>query len=125
MEVLSHLLYGEDKAAVRPLNLQKRAAAAVFLRWPQGGPTPFGYILQAVGSPWNYNCVVKHFFISTLTVAIRQAETKELVKTKKNKKKIRTRYRLSGRTFAFGPPCGRLAVALRSPFNFTAKPFFF
>ena len=49
----SHLLYGEDKAAVRPLNLQKRAAAAEKLRWPQGGPTPFGYILQAVGSLWN------------------------------------------------------------------------
>ena len=49
----SHLLYGEDKAAVRPLNCQKRAAAAEFLRWPQGGPTPFGYILQAVGYPWN------------------------------------------------------------------------
>ena len=49
----SHLLYGEDKAAVRPLNLQKRAAAAEKLRWPQGGPTLFCNILQAVGSPWN------------------------------------------------------------------------
>ena len=39
----SHLLYGED------------TAAAVFLRWPQGGPTPYGYILQGVGSPWNYS----------------------------------------------------------------------
>ena len=28
----SHLLYGEDKAAVRPLTLQKRAAAAEKLR---------------------------------------------------------------------------------------------
>ena len=73
--------------AVRPLNLQKRAADAEKLRWPQGGPTPFGYLLQAVGSPWNYNCVVKHFFISTLAVAIRQAETKELVKKKLKKKK--------------------------------------
>ena len=51
----SHLLYGEDTAAVRPLNLQKRAAATVFLRWPQGGPTLYGYILQAVGAPWNYS----------------------------------------------------------------------
>ena len=51
----SHLLYGEDTSAVRPLNLQKRAAAAEFLRWPQGGPTSYGYILQAVGSPWNYS----------------------------------------------------------------------
>ena len=51
----SHLLYGEDTAAVRPLNWQKHAAAAEKLRWPQGGPTPFGYILQAVGSPWNYS----------------------------------------------------------------------
>ena len=49
----SHLLYGEDKAAVRPLNLQKRAAAAEILRWPQGGPTLFCNILQVVGSPWN------------------------------------------------------------------------
>ena len=79
------MLYGEDTAAVRPLNLQKRAAAAEKLRWPQGGPMPFGYILQAVGSPWNYNCVVKHFCISTLAVAIRQAETKELVKEKKKR----------------------------------------
>ena len=45
----SHLLYGKDTAAVRPLNWQKRAAAAVFLRWPQGGPTSYSYILQAVG----------------------------------------------------------------------------
>ena len=51
----SHLLYGEDTAAVHPLNWQKRAAAAEKLRWSQGGPTPFGYILQAVGSPWNYS----------------------------------------------------------------------
>ena len=51
----SHLLYGEDTAAVHPLNLQKRAEAAVFLRWPQGGPTSYGYILQAVGAPWNYS----------------------------------------------------------------------
>ena len=51
----SHLLYGEDTAAVRPLNWQKRVAAAEKLRWPQGGPTPFGYILQAVGAPWNYS----------------------------------------------------------------------
>ena len=49
----SHLLYGEDKTAVRPLNLQKCAAAAEKLRWPQGGPTFFCNILQAVGSPWN------------------------------------------------------------------------
>ena len=51
----SHLLYGEDTAAVCPLNSQKRAAAAEKLRWPQGGPMPFGYLLQAVGSPWNYS----------------------------------------------------------------------
>ena len=30
----SHLLYGKDTVAVRPLNWQKRAAAAEFLRWP-------------------------------------------------------------------------------------------
>ena len=74
---------------------------------------PYGYILQAVGSPWNYSGVIT-FFISTFAVAIRQAETKELVK--KNKKiKEPTRYRPSGRTFALGPPCGRLVVALRAP----------
>ena len=42
----SHLLYGEDKAAVPSVNWQKRAVATEFLRWPQGGPTPFG---QAMG----------------------------------------------------------------------------
>ena len=51
----SHLLYGEDTAAVHPLNLQKRAAAAVFQTWPRGGPMSYGYILQAVGAPWNYS----------------------------------------------------------------------
>ena len=53
------------------------------------------------------------FFISTFAVAIRQAETKELVK--KKEKKEPTRYRPSGRTFALGPPCGRLAGTLRLP----------
>ena len=70
----SHLLYGEDKAAVRPLNLQKRAAAAENLRWPQGGPTFFCNILQAVGSPWNEIALLNIFFISTLAVAIRQSQ---------------------------------------------------
>ena len=51
------------------------------------------------------------FFISTFAVAIRQAETKERVK----KKKEPTRYRPSGRTFNLGPPCGRLAGTLRLP----------
>uniref|UniRef100_A0A8C4NDR9 Carbohydrate sulfotransferase n=1 Tax=Eptatretus burgeri TaxID=7764 RepID=A0A8C4NDR9_EPTBU len=37
-------------------------AAAEFLRWPQGGPMPFGYILQAVRSPWNYNAELLLFF---------------------------------------------------------------
>ena len=54
----------------------------MFLRWPQGGPTSYGYILQAVGAPWNYSAELT-FFISTFAVAIRQAETKELVKKKK------------------------------------------
>ena len=54
----SHLLYGEDTAAVRPLNGQKRAAAAEKLRWPQGGPTSYGYILEAVGAPWNYSAAL-------------------------------------------------------------------
>ena len=66
----SHLLYGEDKAAVRPLNLQKRVAAAEKLRWPQGGPTLFCNILQVVGSPWNEIALLNIFFISTLAVAI-------------------------------------------------------
>ena len=56
------MLYGEDKVAVRPLNLQKRAAAAEKLRWPQGGPTFFCNILQAVGSPWNEIALLNIFF---------------------------------------------------------------
>ena len=79
--------------------------AAEFLRWPQGGPTLYGYILQAVGVVVELYRGVITFFISTFAVAIRQAEKKELVKKKP------TRYRPSGRTFAFGPP----AVALRAP----------
>ena len=81
----SHLLHGEDTAAVRPLNWQKRAAAAEFLRWPQGGPTSYGYILQAVGVAVELLRGVTTFFISTFAVSIRQAETKELVKKNKNK----------------------------------------
>ena len=47
---------------------------ATELRWPQGGPTPYGYLLQAVGVAVELKRGVITFFISTLAVAIRQAK---------------------------------------------------
>ena len=83
----------------------------MFLRWPQGGPTPYGYILQAVGSPWNYSAELYlfHFYVR------HSNSTSRNKRTVKKKKKEPTRYRPSGRTFALGPPCGPPAVALRAP----------
>ena len=45
----SHLLYGEDTAAVGPRNREIHAAGAEDLRWPQGHRTAYTYLLQAVG----------------------------------------------------------------------------